>query len=242
MPRNRAADLHLRVPQYSLDCDPSLRTPSIASSASYTHRPQPARTTSSASMLSSDGDDAMESDWGQAQEDRLLTVYNAEVISYSHQNPPFVASAPPPALLSRVAKRVIRQEGRSWPHTLAQTRKRLLLLVRRHAPEPASPHVAPQQPAVNRMSAITNDLPGYFNQQRGLNSPFDERSFDFDTPVTPKKRSSTRTKEPSPGFGVPLTPKAGNRRTNTRLKDVDEDTPEPQESPRRSSRIRDGRR
>ena len=273
MPRNRVADLHLRVPQYSAmeGVGEGLRTPSIASTVSHTHRPAPARTMSSASMMSSDGDDAMEADWTGEQEELLLTTYNAEIGTYSHQNPPFVPSAPPPALLSRVAKKVIKQARDSWPHTLAQTRKHLLLLVRRHAPEPESPHVAPQQPATNRMSVITNDLPGYFTQSRGrpasggmaqspvsaaasalaasaaaflpdhtLNSPFDERSFNFDRPVSPRRTRMSASKsrdisqntprklnrpdllkEGSFGFGVPLTPsrqQSSNSRRSDRSK------------------------
>lgn len=216
---------------------------------------------SSASMMSSDGEDAMEADWTTEQEETLLTTYNAEIGTYSHQNPPFVPSAPPPALLSRVGKKVIRQAPRdSWPHTLAQTRKHLLLLVRRHAPEPNSPHVAPQQPITNRMSILTNDLPGYFSQSRGrptsnsssngsagnltaasvaaaaasaaiasaaafgadhsLNSPFDERSFNFDRPVSPRRTrmSSAATRSKSRDYGIrgagaggPTTPRRLNR-------------------------------
>lgn len=229
MRRSNASDLHLRVPQYSAEPgNVALRTPSIASTTSYTHRVPLARTMSTTSMLSSDGEGAMESDWTDEQEIFLQSMYEKELVTFSHNNPPFVASAPPPALLGKVSKRAIKAYP-GWPHSLAQTRKRLLLLVRRNAPEPSSPHIAPKKPTMNSMSAITNDLPGYFSAGRGrsqndmLNSPFDERTFDFDKPISPrgnKIHHYTRVsrpdlmKEGSFGFGVPLTPSRKLTRIN----------------------------
>lgn len=233
MRRSNASDLHLRVPQYSADAtNAALRTPSIASTLSYTHRerPQMARTMSTTSMLSSDGEGAVESEWNQEQELLLQSIYEKELNTFSHNNPPFVASAPPPVLLSKVSKKAIKSES-SWPHSLAQTRKHLLLLVRRNAPEPASPHVTPKKPTSNTMFAITNDLPGYFNGARGrsqqedsLNSPFDERTFDFDKPISPRKERFSPSlnrarpdlmKQGSFGFGVPLTPSRKSSRIHT---------------------------
>lgn len=230
MRRSNASELHLRVPQYSAEpSNAALRTPSIASSMSFTHRPPIARTMSTTSMLSSDGEGAMESDWTHEQEILLQSMYEKELVTFSHNNPPFVASAPPPALLGKVSKRTIKAHP-GWPHSLAQTRKHLLLLVRRNAPEPSSPHIAPKKPTMNSMSAITNDFPGYFNNARGrsqnemLNSPFDERTFDFDKPISPRKNKSPQCariprpdlmKEGSFGFGVPLTPSRKSSRIST---------------------------
>lgn len=230
MRRANASDLHLRVPQYSAEAgNAALRTPSIASTMSYTHRPPMARTMSTTSMLSSDGEGIMESDWTHEQEILLQSVYEKELVTFSHNNPPFVASAPPPALLGKVSKRAIKGHS-GWPHSLAQTRKHLLLLIRRNAPEPSSPHVAPKKPTMNSMSAITNDLPGFFNSTRGrsqsemLNSPFDERTFDFDKPISPRKDKLHQysrparpdlMKEGSFGFGVPLTPSRKSSRIST---------------------------
>lgn len=161
----------------------------------------------------------------------LLQIYDKELGTYSHNNPPFVASAPPPALLGKVGRKAIRG-SRGWPHSLAQTRKHLLLLVRRNAPQPSTPHVAPERPVINTMSAITHDLPGYFSSPRGrrsnetLFSPFDERTFNFDKPISPaKSQTSPRQarrhprpdllKEGSFGFGVPLTPSRKSTRIST---------------------------
>ncbi|ORY84285.1 hypothetical protein BCR37DRAFT_378289 [Protomyces lactucae-debilis] len=267
--RRGAADLHLHVPQYSAMAEANgnaaLRTPSIASSSSYTHRPLVARTMSTTSMLSSDGEGAVEQPWTQAQDLLLSNIYDMELTTYSHANPPFVPSAPPPALLSRVSKRAIKSAGgaAAWPHTLPQTRKHLLILARRNAPEPPSPHLAPDAPMTNPMGVLTNEQPGFFSQryrqldrqqqhhvdEEMLNSPFDERTFDFTaqpghrgSPKSPRKSSERirnnqaaaaassaflaaheQTKAHSRpdlmrvgsfGFGVPLTPRKGERRTS----------------------------
>ena len=234
--RRNNVELHLQVPKYSAETtllQGGLRTPSIASASSYTRRPALARTMSTTSMVSSDGDGAMEHDWNPTEEATLMKIYEKELGTYSHNNPPFVPSAPPPALLGRVSKKAIRGT-RGWPHSLAQTRKHLLLLVRRHAPEPSTPHISPQRPSTNTMSAITHDLPGFFSSARrpdSLNSPFDERTFNFDAATPKRGRSSPNPllKQGSFGFGVPLTP------SRKRREDLNLTT-----TPRRSSRIRSG--
>jgi hypothetical protein len=156
---------------------------------------------STTSMLSSDGEGSgSENEWTQAQEMLLSRIWDLEVTTYTHANPPFVPSAPPPVLLSRVSKRAIKTAGgaEAWPHTLPQTRKHLLLLARRNAPEPQSPHVAPNAPAYNPMGLLTDAQPGFFNQRyqqlsreqqqdvmgEMLHSPYDERTFAFDPPAT----------------------------------------------------------